>query len=129
MESIAYQSRDVIAVMDAEAGVPVKRLRVDGGVSKSDFLMQFQSDILQIIVERPEYTESSALGAAWLAGIGVGFYPDESAHNAQTFTPFLMDRMGVDVFYPGRTAAWGEERYVRWLKAAEKSRGWTNDAI
>jgi glycerol kinase len=74
LESIAYQTRDVAEVMSADAGIPIKELRVDGGASANDFLMQFQADILDVRVDRPAMVETTALGAAFLAGMGVGYW-------------------------------------------------------
>lgn len=73
LESIAYQTRDVLDAMQADSGERLKALRVDGGAVANNFLMQFQSDILGTPVERPEVRESTALGAAYLAGLAVGF--------------------------------------------------------
>src|SRR6185503_16539602 len=70
LESLAYQTRDVIEVMNADSGVATRELRVDGGAAASDFLMQFQADILGVPVERPALVETTAAGAAFLAGIG-----------------------------------------------------------
>jgi glycerol kinase len=72
LESLAYQSRDVIDAMNEESGVPLRELRVDGGASSNDFLMQFQADILGVPVDRPALVETTAAGAAFLAGLGVG---------------------------------------------------------
>jgi glycerol kinase len=77
LESIAYQTRDVLEVMEANARQKLKKLRVDGGAAKNDFLMQFQSDILGIPVERPVILETTALGAALLAGLTIGFWKNE----------------------------------------------------
>ena len=74
LESLAYQTRDVLSVMEADSKLPLKSLRVDGGVVKNNFLMQFQSDILNVPVERAAINETTALGAAYLAGIAVGFW-------------------------------------------------------
>ncbi|RAS72503.1 glycerol kinase GlpK [Priestia endophytica] len=74
LESLAYQTRDVLDAMKEDAGMEIKRLRVDGGAVKNDFLMQFQSDILDVPVERPTINETTALGAAYLAGLAVGFW-------------------------------------------------------
>ncbi|WP_407058487.1 FGGY-family carbohydrate kinase [Paracerasibacillus soli] len=74
LESLAYQTKDVIDAMIADAHLDLKTLRVDGGAVKNDFLMQFQSDILGVPVERPEVQETTALGAAYLAGLAVGFW-------------------------------------------------------
>ncbi len=74
LESIAYQSRDVAGVMSSDAGIPIKEMRVDGGASANDFLMQFQADILNVRVDRPAMVETTAMGAAFLAGMAVGFW-------------------------------------------------------
>jgi len=74
LESLAYQTRDVLDAMEKDSKIEVKTLRVDGGAVKNDFLMQFQSDILDVPVERPEINETTALGAAYLAGLAVGYW-------------------------------------------------------
>lgn len=74
LESIAYQTRDVLEAMQADSGIRLHALRVDGGAVANNFLMQFQSDILGTRVERPEVREVTALGAAYLAGLAVGFW-------------------------------------------------------
>jgi len=76
LESLAYQSLDVIRAMEEDSGIPVSSLRVDGGESANDFLLQFQSDILNGEIIRPKVAETTALGAAYLAGLAVGFYKD-----------------------------------------------------
>ncbi|MBZ0267605.1 glycerol kinase GlpK [bacterium] len=76
LESMAYQTHDVVRVMEREAGVKVERLAVDGGAAANDFLMQFQADVLGCTIERPDVLESTALGAAYLAGLGVGVWKD-----------------------------------------------------
>lgn len=78
LESLCYQTRDVIEAMAQDSGIEVNSLRVDGGAVKNNFLMQFQSDLLSIEVERPEINETTALGAAYLAGIATGFWKDKS---------------------------------------------------
>ncbi|MDE9841747.1 glycerol kinase GlpK [Staphylococcus pseudintermedius] len=78
LESLCYQTRDVIEAMAQDSGIEVNSLRVDGGAVKNNFLMQFQSDLLDIEVERPEINETTALGAAYLAGIATGFWKDKS---------------------------------------------------
>jgi len=118
MEAIAFQCRDVVAAADAEAGAGAltRRLRVDGGVSASDFLMQFQADILGILVERPRDLETTALGAAYLAGLGAGVYGNLAN---------IASRREIGaVFHPSKDAAWSGERYARWRKAVEKAKGW-----
>lgn len=74
LESIAYQTRDVLEAMTADSGINPAALRVDGGASANDFLMQFQADQLGVPVERPVVTETTALGAAYLAGLAVGYW-------------------------------------------------------
>jgi len=83
LESIAYQSADVLDVMTREAGVDLTELRVDGGASVNNFLMQFQADILDVPVRRPVITETTALGAAYLAGLAVGFWKDRNEIQSQ----------------------------------------------
>ena len=74
LESLCYQTRDVLEAMEKDSGITVETLRVDGGAVKNDFLMQFQADIVNTPVERPEVSETTALGAAYLAGLAVGFW-------------------------------------------------------
>ena len=77
LESLAYQTRDVFEAMKEDSGIVLKALRVDGGAVENNFLMQFQSDILRVVVERPSINETTALGAAYLAGLAVGFWRDK----------------------------------------------------
>lgn len=90
LESIAYQTKDVLSVMEKDSGIKLKGLRVDGGAVKNNFLMQFQADILGTKVERPVIQETTALGAAYLAGLAVGFWKDydDIAKNWQLETAF-----------------------------------------
>lgn len=83
IESIAYQTMDVLKAMEADSGITVKELRVDGGATQNDLLMQFQSDVLDTTVVRPTVTETTALGAAYLAGLAVGFWPSIDALQQQ----------------------------------------------
>lgn len=115
VESIAFQSRDLIDHMNEVAGLPLTKLKVDGGVSKSGFAMQFQADLLGIPVERPSYTETTALGAGLLAGLGVGLYSSvEEAARARE-----VDR----VFEPSGEDM--EGRYLLWKKAVSRAGGWS----
>lgn len=105
LESLAYQSRDIIDAMIKESGIPLKKLKVDGGAVKNNLLMQFQSDILNTDVERPKLNETTALGAAYLAGLAVGFWKDKAElianyHVEQTFKP-NMDEALVKEKYDG----------------------------
>ncbi len=77
LESLAYQTRDVIDAMVSDSGIDLETLRVDGGAVKNDFLMQFQSDILGVPVDRPVVNETTALGAAFLAGLAVGYWSEK----------------------------------------------------
>jgi len=83
IESIAYQTMDVLKAMEADSGISIKQLRVDGGATQNDLLMQFQSDVLDTEVVRPKVSESTALGAAYLAGLAVGFWPSIDALQEQ----------------------------------------------
>jgi glycerol kinase len=78
VESLAYQSADVITAMSKDAGTPIKAVRVDGGACANNFLMQFQADLLGTDVIRPKVIETTALGAAYLAGLAVGYYKDQN---------------------------------------------------
>jgi glycerol kinase len=94
LESIAYQSNDLLAAMKKDTGLQIESLRADGGASENDFLMQFQADILGIPVQRPVYTEATALGVAYLAGLAVGFWNHtdeiaESRNPDRTFEPAI----------------------------------------
>jgi len=77
LESLAYQTKDVLSAMEADSGIELKALRVDGGAVKNNFLMEFQSDLLNVPVERPVVNETTALGAAYLAGLAVGFWKSQ----------------------------------------------------
>ncbi len=105
LEAIAYQSADVLNTMNEDSGIELKALRVDGGAVTNDFLMQFQSDILNVPVERPVIQETTALGAAYLAGLAVGFWKDKEEIAKQwaiekTYTP-NMDKTTRDKLYGG----------------------------
>lgn len=116
LESIAYQSRDVIDAMQADSGIKLELLRVDGGAVANNFLMQFQSDILDADVQRPKVTEVTALGAAYLAGLAVGFWDslDEVSGKAE------IDR----VFTPHNDCVKREERYNGWRRAVKGVLAW-----
>jgi glycerol kinase len=91
LESLAYQTKDVLGAMEKDSGIPLRSLRVDGGACANNFLMQFQSDILGVPVDRPTVIETTALGAAYLAGLAVGFYKKEEIEQNwlkdKTFNP------------------------------------------
>ncbi len=116
LESIAYQSYDVLRAMESDSGLALKELRVDGGACVNNLLMQFQADLLQAPVLRPTVTETTALGAASLAGLAVGFWKDRDELAAQ----WKIDR----TFSPGGDAANLEARLAGWRKALERAKGW-----
>ena len=114
LESLAYQTKDVVDVMIEDAGIELKTLRVDGGVVANDFLMQFQSDILDVPVERPVVQETTALGAAYLAGLAVGFWESKEEIAKQ----WQIDR----TFTKDMPAEESENLYDGWQKAVEATR-------
>jgi glycerol kinase len=116
LESIAYQTRDVVECLQADSGLALECLRVDGGAARNDFLMQFQADVLARPVERPALLEVTAMGAAALAGLGVGLWRDRSALDAA--------RGATTRFEPALEAGRREALYAGWKRAVERSRGW-----
>ncbi|HWX65741.1 MAG TPA: glycerol kinase GlpK [Rhodanobacter sp.] len=119
LESMAYQSRDVLAAMEADAGIPLKELRADGGAIANDFMAQFQSDMLGVPVMRPRVAETTALGAAYLAGLAVGFWESR----AQIAALWQMDRR----FQPGMDEPTRERLYSGWQKAVNATIGFRVD--
>ncbi|WP_339170041.1 glycerol kinase GlpK [Anoxybacillus sp. FSL W8-1294] len=109
LESLAYQTKDVLTAMEADAGITLKTLRVDGGAVKNNFLMQFQSDILGVPVERPVVNETTALGAAYLAGLAVGYWQSREEIAKQ----WNIDR----AFEPKMNADTQQRLYDGWKKA------------
>lgn len=116
LESIAYQSRDVFEAMKADSGVDLKELKVDGGASASDFLMQFQADIMNMEVKRPRITETTALGAAYLAGLGIGMWGGKE----EIAREWVLDR----VFTPSMGEETIKKKYADWKRAVERSMKW-----
>ena len=116
LESIAYQTKDVLTAMISDAGLGLKRLRVDGGAARNDFLMQFQADVLQVEVDRPLVNETTALGAAFLAGLGCGVYG--SLQEVEQI--WLLDR----TFAPQMSAEKATDLHAGWVKALERTKGW-----
>ena len=117
LEAIAYQVADVLEAVGSDTGEPLRELRVDGGAAVNDLLMQFQADILGVPVVRPRVTETTALGAAYLAGLAVGFWPGPDALRAE--------RKGDVRFEPKMSAGERAERRARWQKAVERAKAWT----
>ena len=119
LESIAYQTRDVLEAMQSDSGEKLKYLRVDGGATANNFLMQFQADILDVNVERPVVKEVTALGAAYLAGLAVGFWKDLSE---------LQDKARVErTFTPDNDNEKRERRYKGWKKAVRRALEWAKE--
>ena len=116
LESIAYQTNDIVNAMLADARMDLKGLRVDGGVVNNNFLMQFQADILQTQVDRPVVFETTALGAAYLAGLGAGVYKDVQ----DIMGAWKLDRS----FTPAMPHEVSEKLYKFWEKAVEKAKAW-----
>ncbi|MCC6586206.1 MAG: glycerol kinase GlpK [Bryobacterales bacterium] len=113
LESIAYQTRDLVDAMQADAGEPLVELRVDGGAAANNFLMQFQADILNRPIVRPADIETTALGAAYLAGLATGFW--KSTAEVESF--WRADR----IFHPSMNETRREELYAGWKKAVARS--------
>ncbi|MDQ0155797.1 glycerol kinase GlpK [Robertmurraya andreesenii] len=111
LESLAYQTKDVLTSMEADSGISLKSLRVDGGAVANDFLMQFQSDVLNVPVERPEIKETTALGAAYLAGLAVGYWESQE----EIATQWNMDK----AFTPNMEEEKRENLYNGWKKAIQ----------
>ena len=116
VESMAYQSLDVVRAMEADAGASMTGLRVDGGAAVNNALMQFQADLLGTGVQRPVVGETTALGAAYLAGLAVGFWADQD----DVTRNWALDRQ----FEPHSTPAERERLAAGWQRAVERSRGW-----
>lgn len=114
LESLAYQTKDVLNSMEADSGIALKSLRVDGGAVSNNFLMQFQSDLLNVAVERPDIKETTALGAAYLAGHAVGYWQSQEEIAAQ----WKMDQ----AFIPGMRKEERDQLYSGWKKAVKAAR-------
>jgi glycerol kinase len=116
LEAIAFQSADVLSAMQRDAGITLSELRVDGGATANDLLMQFQADILGVPVERPKVLETTALGAGYLAGLAVGYWQDAAdvGRNRQ------VDRR----FEPSMPADRVAELRAGWEKAVSRAKAW-----
>lgn len=119
LESIAYQTADVLQAMEKDAGLPLRELRVDGGASANNFLMQFQSDIIGRTLRRPMIRETTALGAAYLAGLATGVWRDLDDIRSQ----WTLDRL----YEPEMSETDRTRLYAGWHKAVERARGWAED--
>ena len=115
LDALAYQTVDVITAMEKDSGIEVKSLQVDGGACSNNYLMQLQSDLLDAPVERPQQIETTALGAAFLAGIQIGIWTRETVKKnrsiAYTFQPTMLSQKR-------------EQKLIRWSDAVQRTRGW-----
>ncbi|MFU2074903.1 glycerol kinase GlpK [Gallibacterium anatis] len=119
LESIAYQTKDVLEAMLSDSGEKLQSLRVDGGATANNFLMQFQADILNTQVERPTVKEVTALGAAYLAGLATGFWKDLEE---------LRDKASIErTFLPDQNEAKQQRRYKGWKKAIKRALEWAKE--
>ena len=119
LESIAYQTRDVVAAMVADSGLALEALRVDGGAVANNFLMQFQADILGVPVQRPRITETTALGAAYLAGLATGIWESQD----EIATQWQLEQ----TFEPQMSADQRDALYAKWQAAVERARAWADE--
>ncbi|MEG1002158.1 glycerol kinase GlpK [Clostridium sp.] len=119
LESIAYQSKDVLDAMEEDAGYKIKSLKVDGGASKNEFLMQFQSNLIDTEVTRPIISETTALGAAYLAGLAVGYWKDKEEIAKSWYAS--------ETYEPKSDEAEREKLYAGWKKAVSRVRNWENE--
>ncbi|QDT10272.1 glycerol kinase GlpK [Planctomycetes bacterium K23_9] len=120
LESIAFQTADVVRAMEADSGIKLKQLRVDGGAAMNDLLMQFQSDLLGVDVVRPEVNETTALGAAYLAGLAVGFWKNQKEIGQQWQESAR--------YKPKMKPATRRQLQTQWNRAVDRSGGWTVDS-
>ncbi|SDE38243.1 glycerol kinase [Paenibacillus sp. UNCCL117] len=116
LEALSYQTKDVLAVMEEDAGLSIHSLRVDGGAVKNNFLMQFQSDLLNVPVDRPVVGETTALGAAYLAGLAIGYWTSQSEISSQwkinrTFVPDMDDVRRRDLYEGWRKAVYAARAF------------------
>lgn len=120
LESLAYQSKDVIEAMREDAQIPLANLRVDGGASANNFLMKFQADMLNIEIHRPKTLETTALGAAYLAGLSVGFWKDID----EIYEGIRIDK----IFVPDMSEELRSKNYKYWKKAVERTMDWEEES-
>ncbi len=116
LEAIAFQSAEVLIAMEADSGITLKELRVDGGATSNNLLLQFQADLLGVPVVRPKITETTALGAAYLAGLAVGIYKTK----AEIASHWQRDR----TFEPAMSRDEAQARMAKWAKAVARAKGW-----
>ncbi len=121
LESIAYQTKDVLEAMQDDSGIELKGLKVDGGACANNFLMQFQGDILDVPVNRPEVIETTALGAAYLAGLAVGFWKNKEE---------IKEKWAINrTFEPDMEEEKRRTLYKGWKKAVRRSMEWEKEDL
>ncbi|MEM6447377.1 MAG: FGGY-family carbohydrate kinase, partial [Cyanobacteria bacterium P01_D01_bin.123] len=117
LEAIAFQVTEIVTCINADLGTPIQRLKVDGGACQNDFLMQFQADVADIEVERPQVLDATAQGAAFAAGLGVGFWSDYAE---------LVALRNIDrVFKPGEGSTAARARFATWQEAVRRVKDWS----
>ena len=119
LESLAYQTNDVLQAMKADSGIDLSALKVDGGASANNFLMQSQSDIINAPVQRPKCVETTAMGAAYLAGLAVGYWMSKE----DVIKNWAIDR----VFQPSISDKERKEKIDGWNKAVKYAFGWAKE--
>jgi len=118
LQSLAFQTKDVLEAMEKDAGIELKTLKVDGGASRNNYLMQFQSDMLNVPVERPSNVETTAMGAAYLVGIQAGIWKSSSISSHREVDQLFEPEIDVET---------RDALYKNWQKAIERSKGWLSD--
>jgi glycerol kinase len=121
LEAIAYQTADILEAMQTDSGIALTELRVDGGASRNDLLMQFQADVLGVPVVRPRQTESTAQGAAFLAGLGAGVWRDA----AELARHWAAERV-FEPRMPAEERAWLREA---WSRAVDRAKEWERPSV
>ena len=116
---MAYKSLDIVRCMEKDAGMKMSTLRVDGGASRNNMLMQCQADMLNVVIERPVITETTALGAAYLAGLAVNFWSSEE----EVRSMWKLDRC----FEPQMTQERREKQLYEWHKAVTRAQIWEEE--
>ena len=116
LEAIAYQVKEVVEAVNKDSDMAVARLKVDGGASQNDFLMQFQADALGVAIERPVILDATAQGAAFGAGLAIGFWDD--------YSKLIASRQVDRVFEPGEGKIQAQDNFSKWQKAVERAKNW-----
>ena len=119
IESLAFQSNELLKLMEEDSGIPITALKVDGGASKNDLLMQFQADISALPVTRPEVVETTALGAAYFAGLAVGYFKNRD--------DIIRNWRFGELFKPVMPAEEREKKLKGWNRAVERASRWAEE--